>query len=122
MAKSAASEVRLARDMPNSLDQQEGISATFDDAQQPTPRADLLADYAEQSGDGEREAEMVKEDAMTHDMRPPPEIAAEQDRETFDARWEAEQQNARDDLLADYAEQVSPDQEREKDQDWELGL
>lgn len=120
MVRSAASDVHFASDTPNSLDQQEGISDQFADAQQIDPRDDLLADYAEQTGQDERESEMVKEDAMSHDLNPPPEIAAEQDRETFDAKWEAEQENARDDLMADYADQVSNDLELE--QDWELGV
>ena len=88
MAKSAASDVQFA------------------DAQHIDPRDDLLADYAEQTGQDERGSEMVKDEAMTQDMRPPPEIASEQDRETFDAKWHAEQQNTRGDLLADYTEQV----------------
>lgn len=117
MAKTAASDVHLASDVSNSLDRQEGIGDGFEEASKPIPRSDLLADYAEQIGDGERESEMVKDDAMTHDMQPPPEIAAEVDRETFNAKWEAEQQNARDDLLADYAEQTI---ERDEDRSLEL--
>lgn len=121
MVRSAASEVHLASDTPNSLDRQEGISDGFAEAGKPTTRPDLMADYAEQVGDGERESEMVKEDAMNHDMRPPPEIAAEVDREVFYAKWDAEQQNARDDLLADYADQASGEQiERDRDMDMSL--
>lgn len=120
MAKSHASSVHLAGDTPNSLDNREGISERFSAAQHENPRDDLMADYADQTEQGDREAEMVKDDALKHDMRPPPEIAAEQDRETFNARWDAEQQSARDDLISDYANQVS--HEREKDQDWELGI
>lgn len=121
MVRSAASEVHLESDTPNSMDRQEGIGDGFTEASKPEPRADLLADYAEQVGDGERESEMVKDESMTHDMRPPPEIAAEQDRETFDAKWQAEQQSARDDLLADYAEQdYDRDPSREQDRDLSL--
>lgn len=117
MVRSAASEVHLNGDTPNSLDRQEGIGDGFSEVSKPEPRADLMADYAEQVGDGDRESEMVKDEAMTHDMRPPPEIAVEVDRETFNAKWEAEQQNARDDLLADYAEQAI---ERDEDRSLEL--
>jgi len=120
MTKSHASSVHLASDTPNSMDKSEGISDRFSAAQHEIPRDDLLADYVEQTEQGDREAVMVKDDALNHDMRPPPEIAAEQDRETFDTRWEEERQSARDDLLADYADQVS--HEHEKDQDWELGI
>lgn len=111
MVKSAASEVHFDTYKESALDRQEGISDSFEGASKPELRADLLADYADQVGDGERESEMVKEDAMTHDMRPPPEVSAEVDRETFDAKWEAEQQNARDDLLADYEQQAEYSQE-----------
>lgn len=120
MAKSYASDVHLAGDPPSSLDSREGISETFAELQKEDPIDDLMADYAEQTERGERESEMVKEEALNNDMRPPPEIAAEQDRETFNARWEAEQRNAIDDLMADYADQAS--HEHEKDQDWELGI
>lgn len=120
MAKSHASSVHLAGDTPNSLDSREGISERFSAAQHENPRDDLMADYADQTEQGDREAEMVKDDALKHDMRPPPEIATEQDRETFNARWDAERQNVRDDLLADYAEQAP--QGHEKEQDWELGI
>ena len=121
MVRSAASEVHLASDTPNSVDRQEGISDGFAEAGKPTTRPDLMADYAEQAGDGERESEMVKDEAATHELRPPPEIAAEVDRDTFDAKWEAEHQNARDDLLADYADQASGEQ-IERDRDMDMGL
>lgn len=122
MIRSAASEVHLDTDTPNSLDRQEGIGDSFAEASKPTPRADLLADYAEQAGDEGRESEMVKEDDMSHDMRPPPELAAEQDRQTFNEKWEAERQSARDDLMADYTQQALSDHERALDDDRELGM
>ncbi|MEM6846875.1 MAG: hypothetical protein AAF580_02240 [Pseudomonadota bacterium] len=70
------------------------------------------------AGDGERESEMVKEDAMNHDMRPPPEIAAEVDRDTFDAKWQAEHKNARDDLITEYSQR--PDLQVPDSGDFEL--
>jgi len=118
MAISSSFGERFDHQQPSAYELQEGISDKFADAHGQNPRDDLLADYAEQVGDTGRESEMVKDDAMTHDMRPPPEIAADVDREGFDTKWQAEQQNARDDLLADYAEQ-QPSTERDE---MELGM
>lgn len=40
---------------------------------------------------------MVADDRPANDMRPPQELAAQADRESFDDRWEAERQDAAED-------------------------
>lgn len=41
-------------------------------------------------------AQMVKNDRPSNDMRPPPDIARPVDRESFDERWRQEQERAGD--------------------------
>ncbi|MFV1563946.1 MULTISPECIES: hypothetical protein [unclassified Phaeobacter] len=116
MAKSFASTVHLDTDRETSLDRQEALSPKFQEAQ-----SDLEAAYAEQDSGG---SSMVKEDDLSHDMHPDAEMRAEQDKASFDERWEQERQASQDDLAAAYEEQASfEDQQRELSKDdWEQSL
>lgn len=114
MPRTYAKDVQLESDEPIAYEQQDGIKAPFAEAHRDYVNLELVEAYEEQTG---RESGMVREDGMAHDLRPTPEIAAEQDRATFDERWNNE-------LLDAYAEQVEADsqQERHQDRDQELSL
>ena len=116
MAKSVASTVEHATDRETSLDRQEALTPRFQEAQN-----DLEAAYAEQEDEG---SSMVKEDELSHDMHPDAEMRAEQDKASFDERWEQERQAAQDNLASAYKEQASfEDQQREHSKDdWEHSL
>lgn len=116
MAKSYASTVQLDADRETVLDQQEPLSPEFQSAQ-----SDLEAAYDEQESDG---SSMVKEDELSHDLHPDAEMRADQDKASFDERWEQERQAAQDELTAAYEEQASfEDQQRELSKDdWEHSL
>ena len=121
MARTYAKDVHLQSDEPIAYEQQDGIKQPFAEAHRDYVNLELVEAYEEQTG---RSSGMVSDDAMTHDMRPDPEIAAEQDRQTFDERWEAERDAAQSELLEAYAEQVTSEQDqgRENDRDHELSL
>lgn len=122
MAKTHAKDVHLQSDEPIAYEQQDGIKQPFAEAHRDYVNLELMEAYEEQTGQG---SGMVREDSLSHDMRPDPEIAAEQDRQTFDEKWEAEQESARSELIEAYAEQVAEadrDRGRENDRDQELGL
>lgn len=116
MVKSHASSVQLDSDRGSNLDQHEALSPKFENAQD-----DLEAAYAEQDSDG---SSMVKEDDLSHDMHPDPEIRAAQDKASFGERWEQERQASQDDLAKAYEEQPGlEDQQREASKDdWEHSL
>lgn len=104
MATSNGRDVKFAGQEPNALEQQDGIKQPFAEAHRDYVNLRLEESYAAQGG---RQSDMVREDSLSHDMRPAPEIAADQDRETFDGRWENERVNAR--LEAAYDAQADRD-------------
>jgi len=114
MAKSYASTVQLNSDRESSLDRQEALSPSFQNAESD-------ATYSEQDSDG---SSLVKEDDLSHDMYPDPEMRADQDKVSFDNRWEQERQAAKADLVAAYEEQTSfEDQQKELSKDdWDHSL
>lgn len=121
MPKTHAKDVHLQSDEPIAYEQQDGIKQPFAEAHRDYVNLELMEAYEEQTG---RSSGMVSADAMTHDMRPDPEIAAEQDRQTFDEKWEAERDGAQSELFNAYAEQVADeqDQSHKNDRDQELSL
>jgi len=77
-------------------------------------------DYDRGHDDG---SQMVQQDAATNDNRPPPEMARDQDRETFNEKWAAEQERAEPQQLErdEYAEQALESYGDELSQDYSQG-
>lgn len=110
MAKTYASDVQLESDQPIAYEQQDGIKQPFAEAHRDYVSLELAEAYEEQTGRG---SGMVREDAMTQDMRPTPELAAEADRESFDDRWNNELLEASNDQVQ--AEQQRGDRQHENE-------
>jgi len=85
---SHAKEVTFNTYKENSLDRTDAIKDTFNYS---ADEAAIDAYLDSKSGDLN---EMIKEDAPSHDLRPPPEIAKAQDKQTFDNKWSNEQAKA----------------------------
>lgn len=114
MAKSASFGLQIGDQEPSSFEKEESIQKHFQDAHR-----DYVPLELEEEG-----SDMVKGDGHNHDMRPDPSIAQDQDRETFNDKWQAEQDSADARMLEKYLEQSDPEsdnsREQERDLDWSL--
>lgn len=120
MATSNARDVQFPGEQPNSLDQQDPLSPKFDEVRH-NSNPDLAEIYNEQVSDG---STMVKDDELSHDLRPDPEIAADQDRASFDERWEKERLAAKNEISDAYEDQLSTEDQQsyQSRDDWENSL
>ena len=87
MATSYGRSVQIENQEPSKLDQHPGVKKYFEAAQ-----AKLEAGERQNQQEDQRGSQMVKDDSADQEMRPSPEFAAAQDKETFDQRWASEQQ------------------------------
>ena len=116
MAKSASFGLQIGDQEPSAFEKQEGIQKPFQEAHR-----DYVPLELEEEGSA-----MVKDDGQNHDMPPELSTAEDQNRETFDDKWQAEQDRADARMLDKYLEQSDPendnsrDQEHERDMDWSL--
>ncbi len=97
---SVAKDVQLESYEEHLLSKYDEISQHFNE--QGAQGQELVEDKREeeqQSG-----SSMITEDASTHEMRPSPEMANEQDRLSFNNKWQAEKENA--DAKNEYAEHL----------------
>lgn len=104
-------------DQPASFEKAEPLAPEFQEAHRDYVPLEL------EDGDG---SQMVKDDGQFHELRPDPEIASEQDRETFDSKWQQEldsaAQRALDRYISDDSAEQDNDRDRSRDRDSELSL
>lgn len=84
---SHAKGISLGSESENSLDRTENIGTDFNSA------ASEQSKEPAQANDGHG-SDMVKDAGAANNLRPPPEMAEEQDRASFDEKWSAEQEKA----------------------------
>lgn len=99
MAKSYARDVQLESDPPSALENHPGVQRYFAEAHRDYQSLELEAENDQAGGRG---SEMVKEDRPEPELKPDPELAQGQDRETFNEKWSAEQDAARQAYLDRY--------------------
>lgn len=120
MARSAARDVQLQSDEPSPLDEHPGIKQYFQEAHRDYQPLELEQESEAEAGRG---SQMVEQDKPEPELKPDAELAADQDRESFNERWTAEQEAAREAYLERYEQQAQAGQDgRERDQDWENSL
>ena len=118
MAISSSYGQHHASEQPSSFEKQDSIKEPFAEAQRDDVNAELEDIFAGEASSG---SEMVREESLSHDMRPPPEIAAEQDRQTFNERLDAERNAVNADLEASFAmEDNNRQYDRGRDDDLSL--
>ncbi len=96
---SEAKDVQLESYEEHLLSRYDETSQHFNEQSQGQEWAEDNREEEQQSG-----SSMITEDASTHEMRPPPEMANEQDRLSFNNKWQAEKENA--DTRNEYAEHL----------------
>ena len=101
MATSNGRDVKLAGQVPNSLEQHPGVQRYFAEANQNDPNQSMEAEQDQGQG-----SSMVEQDKPEPELKPDPEFAADQDRETFNDKWSSEQDRARDALMERYQQQI----------------
>ena len=117
MAKSASFGLQIGDQQPSTFEKQASMQQPFQDAHR-----DYVPLELEEEGSA-----MVKGDGQNHEMRPDPSIAEDQDRLTFNEKWQAEQDAADARMLEKYLERLNPENENTREQDrdhnlnWGLG-
>lgn len=96
---SAAKDVQLESYEEHLLSKYDETSQHFNEQAQGQELAEDQREEEQQSG-----SSMVTEDTSTLEMRPPPEMANEQDRLGFNNKWQTEKENA--DAKHEYAEHL----------------
>lgn len=114
MATSNGRDVKFAGQEPNSLEQHPGVQRYFAEANQNDP-----AQSMETEQDQGRGSSMVEQDKVEPELKPDPELAADQDRETFNDKWASEQDSAREAMMERYQQQIDRD-DRSHDQEHSL--
>lgn len=116
MAKSASFGLQIGDQEPSAFEKEDSIQKPFQDAHR-----DYVPLELEDEG-----SDMVKGDGQNHDMPPELSTADDQNRETFDEKWQAEHDAADARFLEKHLEKQdaendnSRDQERGRDMDWSL--
>ena len=108
MAKSASFGLQIGDQEPSAFEKEENIRDKFQDAHR---------DYVPLELEDEEGSQMVKDDGQFHDMRPDPSIAADQDRQTFDDKWQAEYDRADAQMLERYVKEQEAENDNSRDQD-----
>lgn len=99
MATSYGRDVKLDGQEPNSLEQHPGVQRYFAEANQNDSQQGVEAEQG-------RGSSMVEGDKQQPELKPDPELAADQDRESFNEKWTSEQDAARQAMMERYQQQL----------------
>lgn len=112
MATSYGRDVKFAGQEANSLEQHPGVQRYFAEANQNDPSQSAEVDQEQGRG-----SSMIEQDKPELDLKPDPELASDQDRETFNDKWSSEQDAAREAMMERYQQQNADRRERTSDQE-----
>ncbi len=100
MARSDRRDMKFDGHKPNSLEQHPGVQRYFAEAAKDDPAHHSESDQAQGQG-----SSMVERDKPEPELKPDPEFAKDQDRETFNDKWVSEQDSGRQAMMERYENQ-----------------